>query len=477
MSQGDIVLVVPAKTENLPVRAGGDFIFLKEAARDVKVTIDGQTIIMRRGDKRRINRFGSEQAFETFEVSNPYDFDLRLVFVVGTGDYNSQIVTGELNVSSYVLTASLGVADSLPSNIIKRFGVESVGEIEHSVGDSLWVGPAGVTSVLSSPSFYGGKFWACDLGGAISRIVCFSHDSVAGEYDHVIELQGGFSVDRNNSPLNNGMVFDDKGNIYIRLETSLFVVPVGTNIIKRVADNVFGSPQGRGLAFHNGFLWACDEVLEGGFATVLRVNPVDGSSLRISLGDNGALGGAKILFVSGFMYVDAYYGSMGKVFNVYEVVGDSVKLLEKYDQDWSNEISNRGAECDPFFEYMAFLNGSGRFQVSRPRSIKHFGVVYFQDGDNDSSRVSVGLDFFPSFIKRSVDVVGGEFIGLFFKRVLGVTIPYRDYMTAVEYSDGVKRVRVDSGTQSWAMRGINRDYIELADGSDFVVTVLPDVFN
>ncbi len=137
MSQGDIVKIIPAGFQNFEMRVGGDFVFIKECARDVVVTIEDKTTKMIRGDKRRVERKEpSTQAFASFQVSNNYDFDLRVVFVVGEGDFNSQIVTGELSVSETIKTTSLNT-NSLPLEVHKKYGFVSAEQLIVNKNDLL----------------------------------------------------------------------------------------------------------------------------------------------------------------------------------------------------------------------------------------------------------------------------------------------------------------------------------------------------
>lgn len=106
MSQGDKRVYLKAGQKNLPVRAGGDFLFLKEAIRPVRVLVDGQPIVMRPGAKQRIPRKEpGKLAFNSFDVDNLSDeFDMSVTFVVGVGDYDEQIFSGDVRTEPMTLT-------------------------------------------------------------------------------------------------------------------------------------------------------------------------------------------------------------------------------------------------------------------------------------------------------------------------------------------------------------------------------------
>jgi hypothetical protein len=109
MSQREIRITVPA-LQSIPVRAAGDFIFCQAAARPVTVRLNEQALTMRAGDKRRIERRPNDPqnpAFDIFELDNSAsDLPLAVTLIVGVGDFNSQIVSGELIVAPGIATAA-----------------------------------------------------------------------------------------------------------------------------------------------------------------------------------------------------------------------------------------------------------------------------------------------------------------------------------------------------------------------------------
>lgn len=82
-----------------PVNVSGDYIYCKFADRPISIIINGgrsgQTrVTMESGDKYRPGPFGQ------FEVENPDpDRPAQIILTVGEGDYNRQIVKGELTVA------------------------------------------------------------------------------------------------------------------------------------------------------------------------------------------------------------------------------------------------------------------------------------------------------------------------------------------------------------------------------------------
>lgn len=84
--------------QSQPVQVGGDFIFLKFADRPIVVIINGgessgSRVIMEAGDKYRPG------AFQSFEIENTdKERAAQITMTVGRGDYQRQIVKGELSV-------------------------------------------------------------------------------------------------------------------------------------------------------------------------------------------------------------------------------------------------------------------------------------------------------------------------------------------------------------------------------------------
>lgn len=77
------------------VDAAGDFIFCSFADRPFRIIIDGQPVTARVGDKLR-----PEKRFRNFIIENLDDDNpIAVRLVVGEGDYNSQIIQGEVTVN------------------------------------------------------------------------------------------------------------------------------------------------------------------------------------------------------------------------------------------------------------------------------------------------------------------------------------------------------------------------------------------
>ncbi len=76
--------------QNVPVNRP-EFVYIKTAARPVIVTVEGQAIAMEAGEKRRF-----PSAVAEMTIYNPDTRPLLVVLVVGVGDYEKLIVSGEM---------------------------------------------------------------------------------------------------------------------------------------------------------------------------------------------------------------------------------------------------------------------------------------------------------------------------------------------------------------------------------------------
>lgn len=86
-------LLLPGETRNINVL--GNFVYCKEAENPTEIMIDGKTTLMLAGDKLRF-----DQPFKTVEIKNPDDLRPALItMVIGFGDFNRQIIQGEITVA------------------------------------------------------------------------------------------------------------------------------------------------------------------------------------------------------------------------------------------------------------------------------------------------------------------------------------------------------------------------------------------
>jgi len=93
MAVQDIKVRVPAG-ETLPVQKPGDFIYLKFSDRKIAIIEDQSRFEMEAGDK-----YVSPNGFRDFQVQNLDQVNpVYVIFAVGKGDYNRQIVQGNITI-------------------------------------------------------------------------------------------------------------------------------------------------------------------------------------------------------------------------------------------------------------------------------------------------------------------------------------------------------------------------------------------
>lgn len=83
------------------VDAAGDFVFCSFADRPFRIVLDGQPVTVRAGDKLRPEKRFQNFLIENLDTENP----IAVTLVVGEGDYNSQIIQGEVTVQSGIRKA------------------------------------------------------------------------------------------------------------------------------------------------------------------------------------------------------------------------------------------------------------------------------------------------------------------------------------------------------------------------------------
>lgn len=158
MAGQDIKKLIPAGG-GFPVNVGGEYIYLKFADRPIDVIINGgrsgQTrVTMEAGDKYRP---GSFPAFEI--INTDPDNPAQVIFTVGEGDYNRQIVQGNITVVPGIQKAS--------------------GEF---VDDTRWNLAANVTITNATPKTFSNdsqfEFVNTTTGGNITHLCLFLNENL-----------------------------------------------------------------------------------------------------------------------------------------------------------------------------------------------------------------------------------------------------------------------------------------------------------
>ena len=97
----DFVRLVPPNSE-VEIPAVGEFVYCKFSDGSVLVEINGKTTEMEPGDFRKM---GGQQAFRGVKLINRTNVAKSTVFVIGFGDYDRKIVSGEITTITGVRAA------------------------------------------------------------------------------------------------------------------------------------------------------------------------------------------------------------------------------------------------------------------------------------------------------------------------------------------------------------------------------------
>ncbi|WP_086931453.1 hypothetical protein [Agarilytica rhodophyticola] len=461
MSQGEIPILLEPNQEERKVDFAGDFLFLKESARPVKVIVDGQPITMREGDKRVFRRSEPGRlAFDNFQVTNKSDLSLRCVFVAGTGDYNSQVVRGEFTVSENIQTTALAT-NSLPLNIKKTFGYVDINPVSYERNEEFirtQVFDTVNEGLHRSLFLFDGFVWSVTK----TQLRKFSMSGALLE-SHAISGDG----DAFDSGLR-GAAVTPEGIVYI----------VGLRVIGRLDMNtksysvIYTNPAGQffpeiGVAYRNGFLTLIRRS-DSNSITFSRFNVLTLEIEDVVVGvteSNGALNRL------------SYYEKDDLL-----LIGNSTGRTFFYDAETLQYTGvqkllaiNSPLYVPEFNLQVEYITDAYVFRVIDP--VDYVARLYIQDGSDVTTRneflISGDAVFFPRGDKT---VMRGEILkyilqGLSAGRVIEEN--YMDYVTSLTYSDGRNNIVKSAGSATFSYRGYS-DVGELILPSEVEVKIMPE---
>lgn len=467
-SQSEIVVTVKAGQTEMPVRAGGDFIFVKEAARNVRVIVDGQAINMGRGDKRRIERENpSKIAFSSFEISNLSEVDLRVVFVVGEGDYNSQIVTGELSVSESIKTTAL-TSINLPLKIEKELGLISAEKTLKTKN-----------TVISETTGYGPFYAAYYYRG---YVVGFGNNNNSNM--HVFDSELNYVSD--SLPVFEGVVGSWSIGDVCTNGRHVYITFLGNAIQGQRGiwrGTVLGGDfkiEKQETEFKNG-LGIVGNVLYVGCGTIGWTGE-NANKLRIkkyTINSDGSLGG----------YSDLWIDTTLASYNSIEIIGDEIFV-----STGANMSNYRVYSLDGVFLRVENISGAaGIFYLDKSKGVfydrgntikrkaftdLHYSCrLYVQDVGDVASRKEFDCLADVSIVPFGANnLMVGNIAAACMQAVSAqyqLLPDYLDYLVSLEYSDGDYTFLKTAGTATWAFRGLV-DFGEMLLESKFSVELMPE---
>lgn len=478
MSHGDNPVLLQPGVET-QVRAPGDFVFLKKAAFPVEVTIRGQTVEMEPGEVRNIPRSEYNQvAFDSFTAKNMGAADQQVVFVVGEGSYNKVIVSGEMNVSAYVKTGR-GESLSLPMEIRRECGVIDLDEISYTGGTMI---TSSVTSDSDSTSattvYYRGDFYCFVVGAVAGRIYRFSENSTVDGAEDLGEW--AYPVPGDN--LIHATV-DESGTVYIlfQYQDGGETVPlVGFfNILEPNNESEWGalslddlsSGSHHKIHYFGGRIYYHSDQSFGDVASVT----VDG--LTEYREEPGLGGGWSYGFGNYFWTMTITGGTLNRILPGGGVVDTGVTVPSQEFQ--TSIVGSFNEHGTAFCQYISASDngGQGKVEIYRHADFSTYGRLYIQPVGDSSRRLEYPL--IEPGMAGIQPVQGGQVVRAnWVDRVVfsaGGVYDYSDYVTGYEFDNGLVTKTYDSGTQTFARRGmLVPETMHIFDGSEVVVKILPE---
>lgn len=231
MAGGDIKLRL-GPGEIMPVTTPGDYIYMKFCDRDLRVTItDGagvqKPVVMTVGDKYRPG------PFKALNIENTnQNLPAKVIMVIGDGDFNRQIIQGEVNVITSLRKADGELVPDdrkwIDINVIPEPGLSTdlaeFGEVRNITAGYTRDDPRNSTTVFGvgcSDVGYCAYMFEQDFGGAIFAEVLTFNDAGLIKKRHRNSFVGwGWTSDYEVRG-----IFQRSGTIYLLVDDSNFANP------------------------------------------------------------------------------------------------------------------------------------------------------------------------------------------------------------------------------------------------------------
>lgn len=132
-----------------PVQADGEFVFCKFADRDIRVIIGNSPRTMRAGSKwRPAGGFGAGDVIvQNLDPVNP----VAVVLTIGVGDFDDQIIHGEVTVNPGIRNAAGVFVDDTRRDIDLFFSVHKAKPAEYYMGQFIQLGEAYISKITPLP--------------------------------------------------------------------------------------------------------------------------------------------------------------------------------------------------------------------------------------------------------------------------------------------------------------------------------------
>ena len=419
---------------------------------------------MEAGEKRRIPRTEpGKQAFDSFEVDNTSDVAQSVTFVVGEGDYEKIIVSGELNVSAYVTSIGSGESASLPTDVIKTVGL--IDTVEEVVAE-------------------GQELFRADTTPADSRFAVIQHDGefYAVHRDNLYRFNkaaGGWSATLGWDLTNIGGSFPGHvfaacvtpgGTIYFISQQNLYVASLLNRVVFLVQSTVIRTPPPtRGGGYLNGKFYFSEKFYDSGLAAdvnYLRSYDIETGAIasipvEVSFGERCWVRGDYVYMASNG---NSNYNKLNPV------TGDLIEVV-------SGDAGGLGGKAYSEADDYVFYPQSTEYIYGYADAGTKYGTIYVETtGDSTTRKEIVLKEKFEWFTRGADTIMTGPILKPIYRGVaLNEGADYLDKIVSFKWTDGITLKTLSGGTQTLRKRGILDGY-SIALSSEVTFSVLVENF-
>ena len=450
--------ITVAPGSEFPVQAGGDFVFCKFADRDIRVIIQNSPRTMRAGSKWR--PAGGFEAGDVI-VQNPDPVNpVAVVLTIGVGDFDDQIIRGEVTVNPGIRGRDGVFIDDTRSTVRLSAAFGNITPREYVEGEVVREVDGGSSS-LATVMQDGRRVLVCDYSGGNWHL---NRDYPGGEWEPIMAPLGD-AVGEQSGPAVWFPAGENLPGIGGRIVLNVYDAATLEFRRKVVTDAVWagsgGNPQIRGLIHLPGSRVAVTHKGEAGVITsiisaddgavVERLEPdlsTSGLALRNGVIHliNGSIGSGS---GSGSQFYDAVtYEQLPDSANQFPDDGVIVNSLSMGPKDTvligtSSTVIRELALRDVTISASGSVSacaGSGRFKAGQVDTIAQ---LYTQRLENGRVLASGQL------LRAVLEIYAGRYM----------PNDYLDYIYAVKADNlnGISPRVIDAGGQSFAAAGIADD--------------------
>ncbi|ACR12742.1 hypothetical protein TERTU_1440 [Teredinibacter turnerae T7901] len=458
MSQRDIVKYLePGLAVNVPLNSD-EFVYVKDAPREIDVTINQQVLKMERGDKSRFSA-----PVDELVLLNPHDVRIRVVLTVGRGDYEKLVVSGELSLAENIRTNALG-SINMPVEFTKTFGLVSDVQVVHAANTVISTTP--IIDVTGSN--FARAFFEWD-----NKIYLIDNTHIY-IYDYAANLVGTKALSNSLQYICGGDVDPVSGNAYVVERNGIVRINLYSGDVFSVY-NEAGFYFGCGLGAH----------IVGGELVFIRAKTTAGDSYKANeVLYRYPLGADEVnaLPLTGFggnytqnLSIDRERGELLQS-------GSGSHVYQAFDMRSQRYLGERRFAVTHSGGYLSrkknnfITSKNNSIEVCTVDAIEYAARLYIQDGEDETTRREFSIAGDYGFLSRNSGVVlRGNIVAAILQGLDiggGLASNYLDYVVSLKYTDGNYTLLRDAGSSSFAYRGYE-DIGELLLESEVTIRLLP----